>query len=415
MIKKEATNQSIGRTVGDDDFDKLANEYLQECEHSIEQLEVQIMTTLSAKDPKEGLRSLTRTVHSIKGASGSYGFDLISSVCHNFEDRLLAFQYSEREFSGHVDGLLRYVDLLMSVCKAYINKDHSALGRISSQLKGQIMPSVVKTSANGEAIAVQEVKRKRILVIESTRSIQIVLNRLFAQYDPAQVEVSNARDGYEGLGRILKEKFDLVVMSNLAEWVSGEELLKVMQTVHSPNSKTSFILLTSSEGKALPTLTNPVHLVVKSDKFVEHTQQAILKILGPGATTPTGSNEAAAFPYKKILLVDDSKDIHMLVGLSTKKDPSIQLRSAYGGNEGVLLAASFSPDLILIDFNMPDMDGIEASRLIKAKRPNTPIIFLTGASREEERKRLMAEKPLGIIKKPFPPKTLLTAICEFKK
>lgn len=413
MANNSAPNNSPKRLT-DDDFDRLAEEYLSECEHNIQDLEVQIMNTLSSKDINEGLRILTRTVHSIKGASGSYGFDLISSICHNFEDRLLAIHYSEGQVDAHIDGMLRYVDLLMDACRSYINKDKAQLAKISSELKGQFSPPTPTSKGAPEAHpqGTGNAKRKRVLVIERLRSIQVVVNKLLAAYDSSQVEVSNAHDGYEGLGRLLKEKYDLVIMSNMSEWIPGEHLLKVLSEVSNPNNKVPFILLTSSENKSLPATTNPVHMVVKAEKFTEKVQQAMVTILG---SPQAAKQEVPGFAYKKILLIDDSKDIHMLVGLAFKKESGVAVKSAYSGKEGVDSVSSFKPDLILIDYNMPEMDGVETAKLIRARAPKTPIIFLTGASRESEKSRLEAEKPLGIIKKPFPPRSLVESISQLSK
>ena len=80
----------------------------------------------------------------------------------------------------------------------------------------------------------------------------------------------------------------------------------------------------------------------------------------------------------RILLVDD----HALVrnGLSSvlRYNPDLQVvGEAADGQEAVALAAALKPDVVIMDVNMPKMDGVEASRLIKQDLPSTVVIGLS--------------------------------------
>jgi DNA-binding response OmpR family regulator len=89
---------------------------------------------------------------------------------------------------------------------------------------------------------------------------------------------------------------------------------------------------------------------------------------------------------QKILIIDDSPQIHALM-MARLKDEPIAVHSADSGLSGLALAAEVHPDVILLDVNMPNMDGYEVCRRLKASPVSSaaPIIFLTGADSTEDK------------------------------
>jgi len=88
---------------------------------------------------------------------------------------------------------------------------------------------------------------------------------------------------------------------------------------------------------------------------------------------------------QQILLIDDSKQIHTLV-TSLLGDEPVVIHSAFDAPYGLSLATSLRPDLILLDVEMPGMDGFEACRRLKADPATAtiPIVFLTARAGTEE-------------------------------
>ena len=82
---------------------------------------------------------------------------------------------------------------------------------------------------------------------------------------------------------------------------------------------------------------------------------------------------------KKILLVDDSSTSRLASRMLFANRRNYELISACDGKEGVETAIRERPDLILMDIEMPRMNGIEACKLLKknATTKNIPVIFLT--------------------------------------
>lgn len=103
---------------------------------------------------------------------------------------------------------------------------------------------------------------------------------------------------------------------------------------------------------------------------------------------------------KSILIVDDDPNLLRLFGDDlTRRGYSVH--RAAGGGEGVRLAEELRPDLILMDMNMPDVDGIEATRRIKAGPCwETPIVALTALAMPDEIERSLAAGCDGYVIKP---------------
>jgi DNA-binding NarL/FixJ family response regulator len=68
--------------------------------------------------------------------------------------------------------------------------------------------------------------------------------------------------------------------------------------------------------------------------------------------------------------------------------------AADGGREAVRLAAEHEPDVVLMDLEMPDMDGIETTQALRARQPRTAVVVLTSFS---DRERILAALDAGAV------------------
>ena len=92
----------------------------------------------------------------------------------------------------------------------------------------------------------------------------------------------------------------------------------------------------------------------------------------------------------RILLVEDNYDNLQLVRFLLERS-GYQVVEAHNGKQGLDVARHERPDLILMDLSMPDMDGWEAARMLKAD-PQTsaiPLVALTAHTLPGDRKRAM--------------------------
>jgi CheY-like chemotaxis protein len=105
----------------------------------------------------------------------------------------------------------------------------------------------------------------------------------------------------------------------------------------------------------------------------------------------------------RILVVDDDPDIRRLAALSLGRIGGFEVTLAAGGHEAIALAAREIPDLILLDVSMPELDGTQTLRALRAipATERIPIVFFTAATSEAETVRLGALGAVGVVAKPF--------------
>ncbi|HCC54827.1 MAG TPA: two-component system response regulator [Desulfobulbaceae bacterium] len=77
---------------------------------------------------------------------------------------------------------------------------------------------------------------------------------------------------------------------------------------------------------------------------------------------------------KKILLVDDEDSIHLLYR-EELEDKGYEVHSALSGEEALIQMKIIVPDLIILDINMPGINGIDVLRQIKEINPSLPVIL----------------------------------------
>lgn len=116
----------------------------------------------------------------------------------------------------------------------------------------------------------------------------------------------------------------------------------------------------------------------------------------------------------RILLIEDDPDIQKMVRLSLMYQGGHQVTTASCGKEGLEKAAAENPDLILLDVMMPEMDGYETIKALKAQ-PGTrhiPVVFLSARAQQVEIQKGRELGAIGYLVKPFDPMTLASQLDE---
>lgn len=119
---------------------------------------------------------------------------------------------------------------------------------------------------------------------------------------------------------------------------------------------------------------------------------------------------------KRILLAEDDEDNRDLVAFVMKRSQmDIELLVAENGKEAVELAIREVPDLILMDMQMPVMDGYQATQMIKndSKTTHIPVIAFTAQAKPEDKARTLQVGCVEHYSKPMDPEELLAIIRKY--
>ncbi len=116
---------------------------------------------------------------------------------------------------------------------------------------------------------------------------------------------------------------------------------------------------------------------------------------------------------KKILVTEDNDSNYMLMTYILKKH--YDFVRAHNGKEAVSMVDTEQPDLILMDIKMPVMDGLEATRQIKAVHPDMPILALTANAFDSDRQAALEAGCDDFMMKPVNASQCLKLIEKFMK
>jgi two-component system, cell cycle response regulator DivK len=117
---------------------------------------------------------------------------------------------------------------------------------------------------------------------------------------------------------------------------------------------------------------------------------------------------------KRILIVEDTEDNRRILR-DLLTHAGFELIEAHDGEEGVRAAVRERPDLILMDIQLPVLDGYEATRRIKADPATTsiPVIAVTSHALSTDRAKALEVGCDAYVAKPFSPREILAKVREF--
>jgi two-component system OmpR family response regulator len=113
-----------------------------------------------------------------------------------------------------------------------------------------------------------------------------------------------------------------------------------------------------------------------------------------------------------VLHIEDQPDIHTIVRLTLQASKQFTVSGAADGVTGIALAQQLKPDLVLLDYTLPDLKGDQILEQLRAMPATAaiPVILLTALTDMIDMGRCRALGALDIILKPFSPKTIASQL-----
>lgn len=117
---------------------------------------------------------------------------------------------------------------------------------------------------------------------------------------------------------------------------------------------------------------------------------------------------------RKVLVVDDDEDLVELIVDALERDGRFEVRSVNNGFGAGMQIKEFTPDLIVLDVMLPDINGKEVCRLVRSQKSmdEVKVICISGMVETDKIQELRDAGANDFMKKPFDVDTLITRVCQ---
>jgi PAS domain S-box-containing protein len=277
--------------------------------------------------------------------------------------------------------------------------------RIPMVVAGEVVesPDQLLRIVADQPITTSEGGKPLVLIIEDNAQASQLI-QMYLQEAGYETEV--ARDGAEGIEKAKRLKPHIITLDMIMPIKDGWQVLKEMKR-HPICKDVPIIIISITDEKKLGFSMGAIDYFVKpvnKDELIA----AIKKV-------PLHLTDHKKHP--KVLVIDDDHNAADLIQVMLESE-GYQVIKTMNGKDGVRLAASESPDLIILDLIMPDISGFNVAYQLKQQRPtrNTPIIILTSMEVDEDTREQMQGFISTIMSKSrFTKKDLLREISTIEK
>ena len=251
------------------------------------------------------------------------------------------------------------------------------------------LPAVGGVAAAPPAAAA--LKGKRALIVDDVAVNIAILNDFLSAWD---VETRHAHSAADALDLFAKERFDFAILDFQMAAMDGLQLLEAVRRAPS-GAQLPVLMLTSIDDReptkaftamGAATATKPIR---RDELFEALTRMVSAAHLSTASASRADAKDPEAVaPRPRLLLVEDNEVNRMVVKMMLAGE-RIDIAEAVDGNAALNAVLKGSFDLVLMDVSMPVMDGLEATRRIRAAEAaagarRTPIIGLTAHAMERD-------------------------------
>jgi len=241
---------------------------------------------------------------------------------------------------------------------------------------------------------------KRVLIVDDNSTWQEVLENILRTF---QIEVIVSDSGSDAIARLDKcrnNPFDLILMDWHMPGLDGIETARLINSLCLSSGgppPPTVIMVSAYRQESIVNLAKEVGIQTFLQKPVNPSvlHDVLLEVFTDGGSTlhlndrkerVTLKDKLSVLQGKSILLTEDNLTNQEII-LGLLDGSGIEIDIADDGRQAVELWGSKSYDLILMDLQMPVMDGYEATRVIREKSPDIPIIALTANAMADDVKK----------------------------
>lgn len=225
---------------------QLRANYLAELPDRINELEQRALSLKRTEGFAQEYEELYRKIHSLKGGAGTYGLQIVSTICHQMEDSLAYIANdSSKVDDNFLDRCIEYFDLMRLAIKGAV--------------QGKTAFPEVEAALAAMRAAVAD-RRLTALLVEASR-VNTALYLGMLKSLPVQFSIVNS--GYEALGLLLHSHFDLLITGHETPSLNGVALIAAIRLNQGVNKDIHAILLTSSSNLSVPSEAQPVTTIIR--------------------------------------------------------------------------------------------------------------------------------------------------------
>jgi len=273
------------------------------------------------------------------------------------------------------------------------------------------------------------------IIVDDNASNRLILERLLEAKGIRTISCSDGPSALSVLRQALSDtKIDAMICDYHMPGMDGIEVIRrVRQELGlSPQSLPVMLLHSSADDATVVAYCEKYEVQVRATKPIQ--SDTLYELLGQMSESETDTaslaNPAPAHqtvnkpePINsvsgKCILIAEDNTVNMMLAkiLVAKFAPEATILEAKTGVEALQLYRDFSPDIIFMDIQMPEMDGIEATRRIRTLEKDnsfrTPIIALTAGATKEEQEHCLAAGISQFITKPIEQSQLIQVLSQY--
>jgi two-component system, sensor histidine kinase and response regulator len=251
----------------------------------------------------------------------------------------------------------------------------------------------------------------KVLVVDDKEIDRQILRQILESKHEKVVEAQDGRAAVNAVIAANNEPFDLILMDwKMPGELDGYAAIQEINRILSNNKHKTTVLIVSAYNKQeLPPDVTDLYPFLQKPVSASNLQQALLNF---GQTKSSKIATIPCFVGAKILLVEDN-EINQEIATRWLEKTQATVVVANNGQIAVTEISNQRFDLVLMDIQMPIMDGYTAAKIIRQQHPKLPIIALSAAVMEEDKRKAYQAGMDGHIKKPLDEQELFANLAKW--